>query len=328
MIEERMETEAVVVEKIARLSREEVDALPYGLMIFDSVGDVHLYNRYEAELARRTPEEVVGRNWFRDVAPCTRVAAFEGRFRAFVERADPTEMLRFEFRFHFLHGAQDVFVSFAHAPEPDRVFVIVTRRALDERGRRLDVIEPVVTHVDKGRARGGLGSALPAPRVFWATAFDALEDEGCRSALERGGRAWGRALLEGIEASAEAVHGAPLTALPTLLAVSLIDESFAAQGLGRLEVDFGGHAHGVLGFAVRPADLPGALADVLYPALLAELACGLVGRPLSVVRLGAHGEIVRFAVTTREKAETIRRLRTDGVPLRELLSRTGLETWS
>lgn len=321
------------VERIARLSREEVDALPYGLMLFDHAGTVHLYNRYEAQLSRRRAIDVVGRSWFREVAPCTRVAAFEGRFRAFVERADLDETLRFEFRFHFLHGAQDVLVTFAHAPEPERVLVVVARRPLSDSGSGLDPTMPAEIRPHDGRARSGLGAALPAPRVFWASAFDAvddasLEDDRVTEALARGARAWGRAILDAVERHAERVHERPLRALPCLLVAALLDEAFAAQGLGRLELDLGGSGRGVLGLAVRSVDLPARVAEVLYAELLSELVVGLAGRRLAVVPFARHGEVVRFAATTEPKARDLAAARALGIAPHVIARRAGLEVWT
>jgi photoactive yellow protein len=311
------------LERIGRMTREEVDALPYGLMLFDGEGTVHLYNRYESQLSRKQPEDVVGKSWFREVAPCTRVAAFEGRFRAFVGRADRAEIMRFAFRFHFLHGAQDVEVTFAHAPEDGRVFVIVARRPLSETGEPLDVTRPVATRVEDGRARGGLGSALPAPRLFWAKLFDLVSEEQVAAAAS----AWGDALLEGAERYAERVHGTSLAELPTLLAVALIDEAFAAQGLGRVELDFGGEGDGVLGFAIRGVDLPIGLDETLYRAIVGSIARGLTGRDLEVQLFARHGEMLRFAATSGPKANAIRAMRSDGLSSREIARATGLEVW-
>jgi photoactive yellow protein len=320
--------ETLDAERIARLTREEVDALPYGLMLFDHDGIVHLYNRYESLLSRRAPEQVVGKSWFRDVAPCTRVSAFEGRFRAFIARGDGSEILRFDFRFHFLHGAQDVNVTFAHVPGDAgpgaaRVMVIVARRALGDGGRTLDITDPVAARATDGRARGGLGAALPAPRAFWAAAFD--DDP---TALERGGAHWGRVLLEGLEAYAERVHERALVSLPPQLVAALLDEAFAAQGLGRIEIDFGGHEQGVLGFAVRAADLPAALCDALYQAILSVIATGLSGHPLHVIAFGRHGEILRFAAALPEKATVLRRWRAEGMSANDVAQRSGLEVWT
>jgi len=315
------------VERIEALTREEVDDLPYGLMIFDHRGTVLLYNRYEARMSRRAPEEVVGQSWFDEVAPCTRVQAFRGRFEAFVARGALDEVLRFDFRFYFLHGAQDVAVQLTHAPGGAHVFVSVVRRALQDTGERLDVALPSTTSSD-GRARGGLGSVLPAPRLFFAAAFDDVHDDASRARLARGGAAWGRALVEAVEASAEAAHGAPLTGLPPQLAVALLDTAFAAQGLGRLDVDFGGKELGVLGVVVRSADLPRDVAGALYQAILEEVCRALTGRDLAAVQFACLGDVLRFAVAPPEKTSTIARWRDDGMAHNAIAQRLGLEVWT
>lgn len=132
-----------VVERLASMSKEEVDDLPYGFVVLDEAGTVLLYNRYESALSRLPPDEVVGKNWFKDIAPCTRVEAFYGRFRVFLASPDKTHE-SFRFRFYFLHGTQDVAVQFVKAPpvvtlplaapsDEARVFMTVVRR---------DVVDP------------------------------------------------------------------------------------------------------------------------------------------------------------------------------------------
>src|SRR5476651_231206 len=59
------------------------DALPVGIVVLDRHGDVVVYNREEERLARRSRERVIGRRFFRDVAPCMNVKElgllFEGK---------------------------------------------------------------------------------------------------------------------------------------------------------------------------------------------------------------------------------------------------------
>jgi photoactive yellow protein len=131
-----------VVERLASMSREEVDDLPYGFVVLDEAGTVLLYNRYESSLSRLSPEGVIGKNWFKEIAPCTRVEAFYGRFRALVESPEKQQE-GFRFRFYFMHGAQDVAVQLVKAPPvvslpmaqaegATRVFMTVVRRAVAE----------------------------------------------------------------------------------------------------------------------------------------------------------------------------------------------------
>jgi len=47
----------------------QIDELPFGLIELDEAGTVRAYNRAEAELARVHPADVLGRNFFTEVAP-------------------------------------------------------------------------------------------------------------------------------------------------------------------------------------------------------------------------------------------------------------------
>jgi len=131
-----------VVEQLAGMSQEEVDDLPYGFVVLDELGTILLYNRYESALSRLSPEEVVGKNWFKEIAPCTRVEAFYGRFRALIKDPEKSQD-GFRFRFYFMHGAQDVAVQLVKAPEvvtlpidpnngASRIFMTVVRCLLVE----------------------------------------------------------------------------------------------------------------------------------------------------------------------------------------------------
>ncbi len=67
-------------EELSGMTREELDALPYGAIKLDRQGTILSYNASEARLSGRTPESVIGRNFFTEVAPCTQVREFYDRF--------------------------------------------------------------------------------------------------------------------------------------------------------------------------------------------------------------------------------------------------------
>ncbi|WP_295886327.1 EAL domain-containing protein [uncultured Thiohalocapsa sp.] len=67
--------------RLDTLSEAELDALPVGAIRVDADGKILFYSRTEASLTGRVRDEVLGRNFFRDVAPCTAVPEFYGRFR-------------------------------------------------------------------------------------------------------------------------------------------------------------------------------------------------------------------------------------------------------
>lgn len=70
------------IESLERLSQEAIDALPFGLIRLAPDGTVTAYNAAESAASGLAGTDVLGRNFFRDVAPCTRVAAFEGAWTA------------------------------------------------------------------------------------------------------------------------------------------------------------------------------------------------------------------------------------------------------
>lgn len=86
-----------------------LDLLPYGIIVVDMDGQVLFYNEREEQIAGRSRDAVVGRNFFTEIAPCTRVREFQGRFMALGET--PDEPVRFGFHFPFARGPRDVEVT-------------------------------------------------------------------------------------------------------------------------------------------------------------------------------------------------------------------------
>ena len=93
---------------VSRLSPNELDALPYGLICVDAQGRVVHYNDTESRMARLPKGKVIGRNFFTDVAPCTRVREFEGKFYELVRDPSKVRVCSFDFVFRFHHSEQHV----------------------------------------------------------------------------------------------------------------------------------------------------------------------------------------------------------------------------
>ena len=108
------------------LGEEELDELPFGLISVDRDGTIEQYNAYESRLARLSKERVIGRNFFRDVAPCTAVQAFMGRFNAFVDlEGDASESIDYVFPFTF--GKQYVNITFVRSGKDRRIKILINR---------------------------------------------------------------------------------------------------------------------------------------------------------------------------------------------------------
>jgi photoactive yellow protein len=115
------------LDKAKRLTGGDLDALPFGVIVVDRTGTILEYNAYERQLANMGARQMIGLNFFHDVAPCTAIAEFEGRFTAFLDSPD-TSIEPFEFVFPFPRGAQRVNVIFVRtANDADRATICVVR---------------------------------------------------------------------------------------------------------------------------------------------------------------------------------------------------------
>lgn len=113
--------------RLARVSSRDLDGLPYGAILLDTSGRIVAYNDTESRMARLPVEAVVGRNFFTEVAPCTRVKDFEGRFRALAS-GEGAGLASFDFTFPFPFGAQRVSVLLTRHQQPGHVIMALIRR--------------------------------------------------------------------------------------------------------------------------------------------------------------------------------------------------------
>jgi photoactive yellow protein len=112
----------------ARLQPEDLDRLPFGAIVVDRECVIRSYNEYETRLSHLAKERVIGKHFFRDVAPCTAVKAFQGRFQEFFE-TDAAVSERFTYFFPFPHGGVSVAITFVRLPDGESVLIAVERAA-------------------------------------------------------------------------------------------------------------------------------------------------------------------------------------------------------
>jgi photoactive yellow protein len=111
------------LEEIDRMSEQELDTLPFGAIRLDKDGRILSYNMTESKLTGRDPKRVIGRNFFTDVAPCTNVQSFAGKFREGVERGDLHTI--FPYRFDFEMAPRDVTVTLFYSTQTSTAWVFV-----------------------------------------------------------------------------------------------------------------------------------------------------------------------------------------------------------
>lgn len=116
-----------ILESVDGLTNKQLDALPFGAIQLDRDGTILQFNEYEANLSNRRAPETVGRNFFRDVAPCTNVRAFHGRFREGVGRGELN--VSFDYRFEFKPAPRNVRVTLFFSAPSETVWVFVQERS-------------------------------------------------------------------------------------------------------------------------------------------------------------------------------------------------------
>lgn len=110
---------------LARMNNAEVDKLPCGAIQLDSTGRILFYNQAEGEIVGRKPEDVIGKNFFDEVAPCTKTVQFFGEFEKLV--ANSAHKVQFQYTFDYKMKPTRVSVSMRKANFGDSFWVLVNR---------------------------------------------------------------------------------------------------------------------------------------------------------------------------------------------------------
>lgn len=112
------------------LDLPDLDLLPYGIIVLDEAGDVVFYNDREEQAAHRNRLDVLGRNFFTEIAPCTNVAEFYGRFEE--SMADSGLVAEFAFSFPFQPNSRDVEITMRSFSVAERQLCLLVVRDISE----------------------------------------------------------------------------------------------------------------------------------------------------------------------------------------------------
>jgi photoactive yellow protein len=110
---------------LARLSAKEIDQLAFGAVQLDARGTILQYNAAEAGITGRDPKAVIGRNFFREVAPCTGTPTFQGVFDRGVREGNLNTM--FEYVFDYNMSPTKVKIHMKKAISNDTYWIFVKR---------------------------------------------------------------------------------------------------------------------------------------------------------------------------------------------------------
>jgi photoactive yellow protein len=113
------------IRTLSKLTARQIDALPVGVIRTDLEGVVRAYNASESALSGQSAADVIGKSFFTEVAPCTNVQRFAGRFREGVRKGSLYET--FPYNFEFEPKKLGVLITLYHeSPDPEAwIFVSV-----------------------------------------------------------------------------------------------------------------------------------------------------------------------------------------------------------
>ena len=116
------------VEDIHAISAERADTLPWGAIRLRGDGTVVQYNAAESAYSRRAPGDVIGKHFFREVAPCTAVREFEGALDE-MRASGVNGVAELDFSFRFPGRAMKVSIRMVYSALRDSTVILV--RPLD-----------------------------------------------------------------------------------------------------------------------------------------------------------------------------------------------------
>lgn len=111
--------------KLARMGDSQLNDVAFGAIKLDGKGIILQYNAAEGDITGRDPSKVIGKNFFRDVAPCTNSAQFKGKFDEGVKNDNLNTM--FEYTFDYEMKPTKVKVHMKKALTGDSYWVFVKR---------------------------------------------------------------------------------------------------------------------------------------------------------------------------------------------------------
>ena len=146
-----------LAELLPRIPDSVKNGLPFGIVKMDLTGIILEYNMAEGELTGVDPKWAIGKNFFNDVALCTRTAAFYGRFVEGVKKG----FLNVVFEFVFDHQQIATKVKIHMFTLPDsagkKTVMLLVKRS--NQPLVIDAIsEKVTEHVSPARLQGSVAT--------------------------------------------------------------------------------------------------------------------------------------------------------------------------
>jgi len=110
---------------MAKLGDSKINDLAFGAIKLDGDGNILSYNQAEGDITGRDPKDVIGKNFFTDVAPCTNQPEFFGKFKQGIQEDKLNTM--FEYVFDYKMKPTKVKVHMMKAQVGEGYYIFVKR---------------------------------------------------------------------------------------------------------------------------------------------------------------------------------------------------------
>jgi len=85
------------IDNILQAEPRRAEFLPFGAVMVDRTGKILKYNKAEGLIAGRDPADVIGKNFFNDIAPCAKGKRFHGEFLKFAKSGQINTLFDYQF---------------------------------------------------------------------------------------------------------------------------------------------------------------------------------------------------------------------------------------
>jgi photoactive yellow protein len=109
--------------QVQDLSEDELEELPFGAIQLDTTGRILRFNGYESKISGVAKDDAVGKMFFTEIAPCTNVKEFYGRFKEGVARKRLHE--KFRYHYSFKRNPMDVTITLFYSDLTQSIWVFV-----------------------------------------------------------------------------------------------------------------------------------------------------------------------------------------------------------
>jgi len=113
------------VDNILAREPQRAESLAFGAVLLDRSGKVVKYNKAEGMIAGRDPSEVVGKDFFNEIAPCAKGKRFHGEFLKFHQTGSVNVM--FDYKFAYKGANVGVKIHLKSQPDGQHCWMFVKR---------------------------------------------------------------------------------------------------------------------------------------------------------------------------------------------------------